>query len=431
MEIWLILPAFNEGANLSPLLEGIAATIGAAGIPYGVIVVDDGSTDDTRAVAGALGEHLPVQVVAHPHERHGACGRSLPGERHGCRRDHGCGQPSPAGPDSPHGGGDPARCRSCHRLPLRPGRGGGRGPPAAPCAQPRPRRVDAPSVRIARRAGLLLRLSSVPGPVAACGHETLRRPANRKPRIHRDGRTAAQTAAVPSARRRGAPAPTVRPQAGRQQDAGAPDCGRVPEPTVHPAARAHLRGGGEPPVTNAGARRDGRPDVTTPPRDQEQARPRGRFTLPATSRHDLVAVLALAGLTTVFFGRVLFTEQALYWGDLLLTFYPAHDLWKRSILEGHLPLWNPYVFNGLPLLADAEYSPLYPSMLLNLILPLHRALALDLALHVFLLGAFTYSFLRQKGLPVGPSFLGAVTWAFSGFVAVRLTQPSLLRPPAR
>ena len=180
-------------------------------------------------------------------------------------------------------------------------------------------------------------------------------------------------------------------------------------------------------MTNAGARRDGRPDVTTTPRDQEQARPRGRFTLPATSRHDLVAVLALAGLTTVFFGRVLFTEQALYWGDLLLTFYPAHDLWKRSILEGHLPLWNPYVFNGLPLLADAEYSPLYPSMLLNLILPLHRALALDLALHVFLLGAFTYAFLRQKGLPVGPSFLGAVTWAFSGFVAVRLTQPSLLR----
>ncbi len=69
MEIWLILPAFNEGANLSALLEGIAATIGAAGIPYGVIVVDDGSTDDTRAVAGALGEHLPVQVVAHPHNR--------------------------------------------------------------------------------------------------------------------------------------------------------------------------------------------------------------------------------------------------------------------------------------------------------------------------------------------------------------------------
>ncbi len=138
-------------------------------------------------------------------------------------------------------------------------------------------------------------------------------------------------------------------------------------------------------------------------------------------------MLVLAGLTALFFGRVLFTEQALYWGDLLLTFYPAHDLWKRSILEGHLPLWNPYVFNGLPLLADAEYSPLYPSMLLNLILPLHRALALDLALHVFLLGAFTYAFLRQKGLAAGPSFLGAVAWAFSGFVAVRLTQPSLLR----
>src|SRR3989304_3047156 len=69
MKIWPLLPAFNEGANLSPLLEGIAATVGATGIPYGVIVVDDGSTDDTRVVAVALGEHLPVQVVAHPHNR--------------------------------------------------------------------------------------------------------------------------------------------------------------------------------------------------------------------------------------------------------------------------------------------------------------------------------------------------------------------------
>ncbi len=69
MKVWLLLPAFNEAGNLPPLLEGVAATMGAAGIPYGVIIVDDGSTDETRAVAAAFRRHLPVQVVAHPQNR--------------------------------------------------------------------------------------------------------------------------------------------------------------------------------------------------------------------------------------------------------------------------------------------------------------------------------------------------------------------------
>jgi len=69
MKVWLLLPAFNEAGNLPPLLEGVAATLGAAGMPYGVVVVDDGSTDETRAVAAALGRRLPMRVVAHPQNR--------------------------------------------------------------------------------------------------------------------------------------------------------------------------------------------------------------------------------------------------------------------------------------------------------------------------------------------------------------------------
>lgn len=144
-------------------------------------------------------------------------------------------------------------------------------------------------------------------------------------------------------------------------------------------------------------------------------------------RADLLAIGGIAALTIVFFGRVLLGDQALYWGDTIMSFYPAHDLWRRTVLAGHLPLWNPYILGGLPFLADAQFSTLYPSMVLNLILPLHRALAVDLTLHVFLLGVFTYAFLREKRLSSGAAFVGAVTMAFSGFVAVRITQPSLLR----
>ncbi len=68
MKIWILLPAFNEAANLAPLLEAIAAALNGR-IPYEVLVVDDGSRDDTRGMAQSLGRKLPVAVVAHDTNR--------------------------------------------------------------------------------------------------------------------------------------------------------------------------------------------------------------------------------------------------------------------------------------------------------------------------------------------------------------------------
>jgi hypothetical protein len=145
------------------------------------------------------------------------------------------------------------------------------------------------------------------------------------------------------------------------------------------------------------------------------------------AKGDVLAVAGLGILSLVFFWREIFTDRALIWGDILFAFYPAHSLWRTAILRGELPLWNPYIFTGMPLLADSQYSSLYPSMLLNLLLPLHQALAVDLTLHVFLLAAFTYAFLRRLSLSGSSAFLGAVVFAFSGYVAVRIHHVSLIR----
>lgn len=49
----VVLPAYNEGLNLGPLLDRIAGVL--ASIEHRVIVVDDGSTDDTAAIAESRG----------------------------------------------------------------------------------------------------------------------------------------------------------------------------------------------------------------------------------------------------------------------------------------------------------------------------------------------------------------------------------------
>lgn len=142
---------------------------------------------------------------------------------------------------------------------------------------------------------------------------------------------------------------------------------------------------------------------------------------------DALAAAVLMLLAVTFFWRILFTDRAPFWGDILVAFYPAHHLWRQAVLHGDLPLWNPYIFAGMPLLGDAQYSSLYPSMLLNLVFPLHRALAVDLALHTFMLAAFMYLFLRRLAFSATSALLGAVVLAFSGFVAVRVHHVSLIR----
>lgn len=60
----VVSPAHNEAENLPELLRQITAAIDPLGISYEVIIVDDGSTDDTAAVLTALlAQHPPLRVL--------------------------------------------------------------------------------------------------------------------------------------------------------------------------------------------------------------------------------------------------------------------------------------------------------------------------------------------------------------------------------
>ena len=66
--VWLILPAYNEVENLPSLLERVI-TAWHGLFPFHVVVVDDGSTDDTASVAHAAGSRGSVEVLRHPQNR--------------------------------------------------------------------------------------------------------------------------------------------------------------------------------------------------------------------------------------------------------------------------------------------------------------------------------------------------------------------------
>ena len=63
--VWVVLPAFNEAEDLPGLLVRIRMALTEVGLPYRVLVVDDGSTDGTGDIVRSFGESMPVMLETH------------------------------------------------------------------------------------------------------------------------------------------------------------------------------------------------------------------------------------------------------------------------------------------------------------------------------------------------------------------------------
>ena len=59
------LPAFNEEAAIGVLLERITQSLDSQPLRYKIVVVDDGSSDQTAEVVRDFSEHASVQLVQH------------------------------------------------------------------------------------------------------------------------------------------------------------------------------------------------------------------------------------------------------------------------------------------------------------------------------------------------------------------------------
>jgi len=69
----VVVPAFNEEQAVGLVLDDIIAVMTPLGIPYELIVVDDGSTDQTRAICEARPQ---VTVISHPRNRGNGAART-------------------------------------------------------------------------------------------------------------------------------------------------------------------------------------------------------------------------------------------------------------------------------------------------------------------------------------------------------------------
>jgi len=135
---------------------------------------------------------------------------------------------------------------------------------------------------------------------------------------------------------------------------------------------------------------------------------------------DALAVFALLFLNIVFFWKILLTNLILVGLDIFTYFYPYREYAAEAWREGHIPLWNPYLFMGVPFLANIQAAVLYPINVALAWLPAPQSVNLSIVLHVFLAALFTYLFVRRSlGLDPLGGFLAASCFALGGYLGAQ------------
>jgi len=84
---------------------------------------------------------------------------------------------------------------------------------------------------------------------------------------------------------------------------------------------------------------------------------------------------------------------------------------------GHFPLWNPYLFGGMPYIAAMHGDIFYPTFLLRMVMPTDVAMTWGFIIHLFLSGLFTFGFLRALGYSFYGSLVGGIAYMMSGQIA--------------
>jgi hypothetical protein len=143
-------------------------------------------------------------------------------------------------------------------------------------------------------------------------------------------------------------------------------------------------------------------------------------------RGDVVAVALLVVLPAVIFGIPALLGHAVLVGDDLTQNFPLRVLAGDEIRGGHLPLFDPYIWSGAPLLAGWNAGAAYPLTWLFAILPAAASWTINMVVTWAVAGLGMFCFLRALRLASLPSFLGALSFAFAGAMSAQVSHFGLV-----
>ncbi len=167
------------------------------------------------------------------------------------------------------------------------------------------------------------------------------------------------------------------------------------------------------------------------------------------AREVLLVTLLFVALVTAFFSDAVFSGLKLVPADILYRdpvfsgyapadfttphnillydqiyqFYPWRVYTQELLRQRTVPLWNPYVYCGAPLLAEEQAAVFFPLNVLSYAFAPEDALLFTAIARLVLAALSMWGFVRLLGLGKAGSLLASLAFAFSGFMVVWLGHP--------
>ncbi len=128
----------------------------------------------------------------------------------------------------------------------------------------------------------------------------------------------------------------------------------------------------------------------------------------------------------ILFSAHIFGGKALFWGTPALQFVPWWSWAWETILNGHLPLWNPLLGMGAPLIANYQSALFYPPYWLYFVLYafggigwMAWAQSLIVVGHLILAGMGMAALTRRLGMSRLSQTIGGLAFSLSGYLVAR------------
>jgi hypothetical protein len=129
-------------------------------------------------------------------------------------------------------------------------------------------------------------------------------------------------------------------------------------------------------------------------------------------KKDRLAAAAVTLAPILYFITPILKGHVLCPDDGILQNVPFRVAAAQMIKAGFLPLWDPYIFSGMPLLAAAQPGILYPLNWFYLIFSPAAATNLMVVSSYMVAGLGAYLYARRIGTSIGGSVLTALVWCW-------------------
>jgi hypothetical protein len=141
--------------------------------------------------------------------------------------------------------------------------------------------------------------------------------------------------------------------------------------------------------------------------------------VPVARRWLPLAIFVL--VPSVLILPILFSGKMLYGADVVSVFHYSRIVIGNAFRSGKLPVWDPHVMAGFPMLAEPQNALFYPPTWLCALMSAGTFWTLSAWAHLIAAGMFAHRWL-ERGLGLGPwsALAGAFVFMMSGYLAGHL-----------